>query len=73
MRNIHRSFAAVLMFTVAVSVGAATRTSGSPNGILQSIQRFVIRVASRVSPPGGYPTPASDPTMTTTDPTTKKP
>jgi hypothetical protein len=74
MRNIYRSAATVvLVLALAMPAGAASRTPGS-GGVLQAINRFIVRVMSRVSPPGGYPAPApppDGPTTTTTDAPTK--
>jgi hypothetical protein len=76
MRNINRGAAAAVLtvFLTSTPVIGATRSWVSPTGILQSVKRFVVRVASRISPPVGSPTPLDDTTTTTTttsDPTTR--
>lgn len=66
MRNIDRGAAALVLVVLlaATPVAGATRSPG-PAGILQSIKRFIVRVASRVSPPVGSPTQApAEPTPT---------
>ena len=57
MRNIARGLVAVvLVFSLAtIPVTASIRTSGSSIGILQTVKHFVVRVMSRISPPGGAP------------------
>jgi len=75
MRNIVRGLAAVaLVFLLSTTpVAGATRPSGSSTSVLQSIKRFVVRVASRISPPIGVPAPPppEDPTTQTTAQPTK--
>jgi hypothetical protein len=72
MRNIHRSATAVVLILVlAMPAGAAIRPSRS-GSFLHAVKRFMVRVVSRISPPGGVqePTP-EEPTTTTTDGPTK--
>ncbi len=79
MRIRFRSAATVaLICLLAMPASAAASRSFGPSGVLQAIKRFVIRVASRVSPPGGNPVQCcttDEPTTTTTtsDGTTETP
>lgn len=73
MRNIDRSAAAVvLIFTLAMPVGAGPRASRS-GSFIDTVKRFIVRAASRISPPIGSPVvaPEEEPTTTTTDEPTK--
>jgi len=66
MRNIHRSAAAVVVILVlAVPLEAGRRPSPRSGGIMEILQRLVVRVASRISPPIGNPAP-EEPAPTTT-------
>lgn len=69
MRHIQRSTTAVLLILVlAMPAAAASRRSSRSAGFVKAVQRFVILVSSRLSPPGSVPELAPDEsTMTTTD------
>lgn len=73
MRHIQRSTTAVLLVLVlAVPAEAASRRSSRSAGIVKAVQRFVILVTSRISPPGSVPELAPDEsTITATDAPTK--
>jgi len=73
MRNIRRSTIAVVLIAALAMPAAAAGQSRRP-GIVHAVRRFVIRVISRISPPGGVQEPVpEDSTTTTTDaPTTTK-
>jgi hypothetical protein len=73
MRNTQKVAAAVvLILVIAMPAGAASRSSRS-GSFLQQFKRFIIRVASRVSPPVGSPAPATDETTGTTATSTSMP
>ena len=75
MRNINRSAAAVVLILALAmpAQAAASRSSRSRGGYLHAVKRFIIRVVSRISPPGGVSAPTSeepgptDPMTTTTE------
>ncbi|MGZ5441441.1 MAG: hypothetical protein ACXW31_12775 [Thermoanaerobaculia bacterium] len=76
MRNIYRSASAVvLVLALAMPAGAAGRPSGSVGGFLQVIKRYVLKAASRLTPPVGSPVvdPPPPPPEDTTTPTTDAP
>jgi hypothetical protein len=71
MRTRHRiTTAAVLVLTLSLPAGAASRPPRHPGGIVQAVQRFVLRAMTRISPPVGSP---NMPTEETTTPTTDAP
>jgi hypothetical protein len=69
MRHIQRSTTAVLLILVlAVPAAAASRRSSRSAAIVKAMQRFVILVTSRISPPGSAPAPDEMPATTTDAP-----
>ncbi len=67
MRHIQRSTTAVLLSLVlAMPAAAASRRSSRSAGIGKAVQRFVILVTSRLSPPGSAPVLAPDESIITT-------
>jgi hypothetical protein len=72
MRHIQRSTTVVLLILVlAMPAAAASRRSSRSTGIVQAMQRFVILVTSRISPPGSAPVlaPRESTVNTTSTPT----
>ena len=75
MRQISRSItAAVLILSLSMpAYAASSRPSRSRGGYLHAVKRFIIRVVSRISPPGGVSAPTTeepgptDPMTTTTE------
>lgn len=68
MRSIHRvTTAVVLTVVLAMPAGAAGRLPSRGKGLVYAFKRFIIRVVSRISPPGGVSAPEpEEPTTTTT-------
>lgn len=68
MRKIHKSVvAAVLVVLLAMPVGAAGWPSSGRGSFIGAFKRFVVRVWSRISPPGSPDTNPDEPPTTTTD------
>ena len=55
MRHTIRGIAAVVLVILISLPAAAAPRSVSPGSLLQAFKRFVIRAASRISPPVGNP------------------
>ena len=70
MRSIHRvTTAVVLTVILAMPAGAAGRLPSRSKGLVYSFKRFIVRVVSRISPPGGVTEPEPEEPAPTTTPT----
>lgn len=66
MRHIQRFTAAVVLILVlATTAEAANRKSSRSIGLAKGLQRFIILVMSRISPPGSAPDLAQNETTIT--------